>query len=247
MVTRPRAVVFDLGGTLLDWEDWDAATPGRWARTYAYVSATLRDEPLPALERFVQAMLAAEADHWQRVEHEHWSGPPSGLVADGLRSLGLHPGEGTIVAVLEGYGRAVDQEAFVFPDSVSTLEWLRERGYRIGLLSNTWWAAEWHNADLAIHGLAALIDEVVYTSDLPHSKPHPFVFDHIADLLGVEPGACVMVGDRPIDDISGALGAGMRAVWKTNGAPRPKPDSVVPTATIRDLAELPPLLVEWTE
>jgi putative hydrolase of the HAD superfamily len=245
MAVAPRAVIFDLGGTLLDWDDWDAATPGRWARTHAHLLTAMPGSRLPGAREFVDAMLAAEAAHWQRVELEHWSGPPSGVVTEGLRALGIHPHEPEIVAVLEGYGRAVDQEAFVFPDSVATLTWLRERKYRIGLLSNTWWAAEWHNSDLATHGLSGLLDEIVYTSDLPHSKPHPFVFAHVAELLGVEPEACVMVGDRPIDDIGGALVAGMRAVWKTNGAPRPRPEHIVPSATIRDLGELPGLLVQW--
>ena len=47
------------------------------------------------------------------------------------------------------------------------------------------------------------------------------------------------------DDISGALGVGMRAVWKKNDRPWPKPEHVTPTVTITDLAELPALLREW--
>ena len=246
LTARPRAVVFDLGSTLIDWNDWDARTPERWAKTHSYLLTALMHHRWPPRERFVEAMLAAEAAHWRRVEAEYWSGPPSGVVAEGLRALGQHAHEAEILAVLDGYARAVDGEAFVFPDTVATLTWLRERGCRIGLLSNTWWAAEWHNADLAAHGLSGFIDELVYTSDLPHSKPHPYVFEHIARLLGCPPEVCVMVGDRPIDDIGGALRAGMRAVWKTNGAPRPKPDDIEPTATIRDLAELPALIEAWS-
>ena len=54
-----------------------------------------------------------------------------------------------------------------------------------------------------------------------------------------------MVGDRMIDDISGALSVGMRAVWKRNEYPWPKPEHIVPTAVITTLAELLPLLKEW--
>jgi putative hydrolase of the HAD superfamily len=122
---------------------------------------------------------------------------------------------------------------------------LRERGYTLGLLSNTWWAAEWHNADLATHGLELLLDEVAYTSDLPHSKPHPSVFLHIAERLGVEPAACVMVGDRLVDDVSGALKVGMRGVWRENTYLWPKPTYIIPTAMITALDELLPLLEQW--
>ena len=87
-----------------------------------------------------------------------------------------------------------------------------------------------------------LLDAVLYTSIVPHSKPHPSVFLDLAVRLNVAPSACVMVGDRMIDDISGAISVGMRAVWKRNDRPYPKPANVVPTATITHLAELPALL-----
>ena len=121
---------------------------------------------------------------------------------------------------------------------------LRERGYRLGLLSNTWWAAGWHNADLAAHGLGELLDEVVYTSDQPHSKPHPSVFSEIAGRLGVPPAACVMIGDRQIDDVSGAKRVGMRAVWRRNDSGFPTWDRE-PDAVVDGLTEIPPLLRAW--
>jgi putative hydrolase of the HAD superfamily len=54
-----------------------------------------------------------------------------------------------------------------------------------------------------------------------------------------------MVGDRLIDDISGALGVGMRAVWKKTSYPWPEPEEITPTAIITHLAELLPLLDQW--
>jgi putative hydrolase of the HAD superfamily len=236
-VTATRAVIFDLGGTLIDWHDWDAEVPQRWARCHGRLLSVTCERWAP-LDTFVEAMAAAEAAHWKRVTDDLWSGPPSGVVSDGLRTLGIPITESAITTVLDAYATAVDGRAFVFPDAVGTLTALRARGLRIGLLSNTWWAAEWHNAEIALHGLAPLIDERVYTSDMPHSKPHPSVFREIARRLGVAPEECTMVGDRPNDDIAGALGAGMRAIWKTNGRPMPNPHGVVPTATIRDLQEL---------
>ncbi len=241
----PRAVIFDLGGTLVDWPGWVEDSPQRWGVSYDYLVAAQPDGAWPERDEYVRAMREAELAHWRRVETEHWSGPPSGLVRDGFARLGRHVHEAELLAALDGYARAVAGWAIVFPDSRPTLQLLRERGYRLGLLSNTWWAAEWHNADLATHGLADLLDELVYTSDLPHSKPHPAVFREVAARLGVEPAACVMVGDRMVDDVSGALGAGMRAVWRVNANPWPKPERVVPTAAITCLAELPSLLRAW--
>jgi putative hydrolase of the HAD superfamily len=165
-------------------------------------------------------------------------------VSEGFRRLGTPVGDHALIAALDGYARAVAGWCTVFPDTRDTLATLRERGYRLGLLSNTWWAAKWHNADLAAHGLAGLLDELVYTSDLPHSKPHPSVFREVASRLGVFPAACVMIGDRQIDDVQGARAVGMRAIWRRNDSGFPT-SQVTPDATVDALAELPSLLRTW--
>jgi putative hydrolase of the HAD superfamily len=241
----PRAVIFDLGGTLVDWADWDVGLSRCWGLSYEYLVGRLPGGDWSGREEYVQAMLEAEQAYWRRVAEERWSGPPTGVVSDGFRRMGRHAHEEELLAALDGYARAVVGWAAAFPDARETLQLLRDSGYRLGLLSNTWWAAEWHNADLAAHGLDSLIDEIVYTSDLPHSKPHPSVFLEVVSRLEVEVDSCVMVGDRMIDDIAGALGVGMRAVWKENASPWPKPEYITPTATIVHLAELPRLLRAW--
>jgi putative hydrolase of the HAD superfamily len=242
-MTAPRAVVFDLGGTLVQWPDWEGAAPAKWGLTYDAVRAA-RDGVTASRDDFVAAMRAAEKAHWERVDRHHWSGPPTGVVSDGFRRLGADVDERTLLAALDGYARAVAGWCTVFADTRDTLALLRQRGYRLGLLSNTWWAAEWHNADLAAHGLADLLDELVYTSDLPCSKPHPSVFQEVASRLGVAPDACVMIGDRQIDDVSGARAVGMRAIWRRNASGFPTSD-VVPDAVVDALAELPALLRSW--
>jgi HAD superfamily hydrolase (TIGR01509 family) len=239
----PRAVIFDLGGTLVQWPDWDGGAPAKWGLSYDALRAA-HDDFGASKEQFVAAMRAAEMAHWERVDHEHWSGPPTALVNEGFRRLGIAPDDGALLAAMDGYARAVAGWCTVFADTRETLALLRERGYRLGLLSNTWWAAEWHNADLAAHGLAGMLDELVYTSDLPHSKPHPSVFREAASRLGVSPGVCVMIGDRQIDDVEGARAVGMRAIWRRNDSGFPASD-VTPDATVDALAELPGLLRSW--
>ena len=239
----PRAVIFDLGGTLVRWPDWEGGAPAKWGLAYEALRAA-REGVGASKEQFVAAMRAAETEHWERVDREHWSGPPTSLVSEGFRRMGIAVDDRDLLAAMDGYARAVAGWCTVFSDARETLALLRERGYRLGLLSNTWWAADWHNADLAAHGLAGMLDELVYTSDLLYSKPHPSVFHEVATRLAVVPEECVMVGDRQVDDVQGARAVGMRGVWRRNDSGFPTSD-VTPDATVDDLAELPSLLRSW--
>jgi FMN phosphatase YigB (HAD superfamily) len=54
-----------------------------------------------------------------------------------------------------------------------------------------------------------------------------------------------MGDDNMFADVSGALGACMRAVLKRNDRPWPKPEGVEPSATIDDLAELSAVIRSW--
>ncbi len=240
----PRAVIFDLGGTLVQLPSGNDGMDHRWMLSYQSLTEAFPNAQWPEREAYVRAMQEAEEAHWQRVVKEQWSGPPTGLLSDGFRRLGCPVNEQELLTALDGYAQAIGKWAIPFPDAHETLSILRQRGYRLGLLSNTWWAAEWHNAHLATHHLDELLDAVVYTSDLPHSKPHSSVFLEVTLVWAVEAQACVMVGDMMIDDISGALSLGMRAVWRPNDR-WPRPDHITPTTTIAHLAELPPLLREW--
>lgn len=228
---------------MIDWPDWNEDIDRRWGLSYDYLVSQVASHGWPERSAYVQAMRDAEKDHWLQVTEKQVSSTPTALLKDGFARLGRSASEDELLAALDGYAQAVNGWASIFPDTKETLEELRRRGYRLGLLSNTWWAAEWHNADLAMHGLMPLLDEIVYTSDLPHSKPHPSVFQEVMHRLGVEPAQCIMVGDRLVDDVSGALCAGLRAgVWKKTSYPWPEPEHIKPTAVIRHLSELLPLL-----
>ena len=95
----------------------------------------------------------------------------------------------------------------LYDDALPVLDELRERGLRIGLLSNS-------SRDLddfvAHHGLVA--DAVLTSHAHGKTKPHESIFRAMLELLEVDAGEAVMVGDTLDDDIEGARAVGMQAV-----------------------------------
>jgi putative hydrolase of the HAD superfamily len=126
---------------------------------------------------------------------------------------------------------------------------LRERGLKIGVLSNTLWPRTEHERVFRRDGVAELIDAEVYTSEIHWTKPHPEAFRAILAALGhIDPHRAVFVGDRLWDDIHGAQQAGLRAVFVPHSEiPELQrgPVDGTPDATVHQLSELLPIVDAW--
>lgn len=220
------AVIFDWGGTLTPWHAIDA--DAAWA--------TLTDDP-----QAVKALRAAEDELWTRSRDDHRSGTLDEL----LRSAGADP-DTEALARLHGWW---DQHTFTDPEAAPMLTALRGRGLRIGILSNTIWTRERHEAIFARDGLSSLIDGAVYTSEIEWTKPHPLAFRAALDAVGVlDPGDAVFVGDRLFDDIYGAASAGMRTIHVPHSDIPPEQVGHTlgrPDAVVRSLREIPDVVAGW--
>ena len=95
----------------------------------------------------------------------------------------------------------------LFDDVLPSLEDLRSRGLKLGLLSNT-------SRDLDVfaehHGLD--VDAVLTSRQHGKTKPHESIFRRVLELLDVAPGEAAMIGDTVEEDVEGARAVGMRAV-----------------------------------
>ena len=139
-----------------------------------------------------------------------------------------------------------------FPDAVPTLEALRRRGYRLGLVTNG--PSGLQRAKLERSGLAPFFEAVAISGELGVGKPEAAIFERALEALGVPPERAVMVGNSLERDVRGAQDAGLKAVWVRResledeflaSAPLPLPASDVrPDAVIRELRELPAALAQ---
>ena len=123
----------------------------------------------------------------------------------------------------------------LFADAVNTLLELKRRGYRIGMLTNG--VSRIQNCKVDMSGLRPMMDYVMVSGDEHLQKPDPEPFYRLAYRLGVHPSECVYVGDNPVNDIEGALSAGMKAVFRDFSYPGIAVENpAVPH--IRELADL---------
>jgi len=79
-------------------------------------------------------------------------------------------------------------------------------------------------------GIGSRFSAVLISGEIGIGKPDPAVFLRAVELLGVAPEHAVMVGDSWERDITGALSAGVRAVWISHGRTAPASDRQVTVA-----------------
>ncbi|MFC4101548.1 HAD family hydrolase [Paenibacillus xanthanilyticus] len=95
-----------------------------------------------------------------------------------------------------------------YPFAPGVLQWLKERSYGIGLISN------WDQSARTVlneTGLARYLDHVVISSEVQVSKPDERIFRLAAEIAGARPEQCLYVGDNYYDDVVGSARAGMAA------------------------------------
>lgn len=99
--------------------------------------------------------------------------------------------------------------------AVDVLKQMKERGYILGAVTNG--VSSLQNIKLDTAGIRSLFDVVVVSGDIGIYKPDRRIFDEAARRAGIPNEKVLFVGDHPINDIKGALGAGMKAIRMNYG------------------------------
>jgi HAD superfamily hydrolase (TIGR01509 family) len=247
-----RGVIFDMGGTLLHYsppgQDWEAMEKLGAQGVYYYLKAL--DYELPPEEDALEEAWPVARDMWQSINEDDVSRIKLGYqVTELARRWGvtdLEPEQ--LEALAEAYMKGIQTIVSPLEGAVETLEALRERNLRIGLISNTLWEGRYHRSDLDRWGLTPYLEVLIFSADVQAWKPYRAVFEQALKALELAPEEAVFVGDSLYYDIYGAKRAGLRGVWiEQPWSDLPEGIEVTPDATIRQLPELVPLVDRWRD
>ena len=212
---RYRAVIFDLWQTLVP---WDVLAATRFYDQMAVAAGV--DE-----ERFREA--------WVTRRKDREVGPIADHLRDLFAELGAEPDLDEILDMRRDWTKRSLQPR---PDAISTLESLRERGHRLGLITvcsedvpNVWEETPF----------AGRFDATVFSCSEGVAKPDRRIYELACERLGVEPGECIFVGDGANDELPGAERVGMTPLQlRAPGEPLTPEGETWAGASIEHLSEV---------
>ena len=193
-----EAVIFDLGGVLIDWDP-------------RYLYRQLIDDAR-FMEWFLQEVCSPE---WNAAQDagRTW-------VEAVAEAQGRHPEH---AALIQAYAdRWPEMVAGDIPGTVAILEELARQGIPLFALTN--WSAETFPVARDRFAWLEHFRDILVSGEVRMKKPDPRIFRLLMDRIGLEPAAIVFIDDSP-PNVAAAEALGLRAIrFTTSEALRRTPE-----------------------
>lgn len=103
------------------------------------------------------------------------------------------------------------------PGIEDVLSELQRQGLKLGVVSNSMFTRTVLCYELERNNLLPLFRVIISSADYGLQKPHPVIFEAALAQMGCHPGETWFVGDNFAKDVIGASQAGMRTIWLNKG------------------------------
>ena len=183
---RPNAVVFDLGGVLIDWNP-------------RYLYRQLFDGDDAAMERFL-AEVATPEWNLQQDAGRTWDEAVEALTRQ-------HPKHAELIAAYRDRWTETLGEAI--GPTVAVLAELRQAGVRLFALSN--WSAETFPVARPRYPFLDWFEGIVISGEVGITKPDERVYRHLLDRFGLDAASTVFIDDSAVN-VRAAQEVGMIAI-----------------------------------
>jgi putative hydrolase of the HAD superfamily len=246
-----RAVLFDLGGTLMYSRDpWEPILE----RGYHALAESLCEQGFELdcadLPRIVRYHLDR---YYTRRDQDLYETTYLNVLRDLLAEKGYPEAKAEAIRrALDAFYTYTQPNWLLEEDALLMLRTLEAGGYRLGLVSN---AGDNQDVFQLVERfqIEPFFDFILTSASCSYRKPHPRIFELALAHWQIPPQEIAMVGDSLEADVFGAQQLGLYGVWITRRVSKPHTrtfegsraggqEIIQPDATVRTLHELPVLL-----
>lgn len=203
---KVNGVIFDFDETLVDSEK---GYQGAWVKVAEYLTKLLeksgietKKEKLQKEVENVNLWMDRKSNYdrdkwWKKLLTEYTGETPSKKVLEKITDI---------------YWEATMEGSELFPDAVSILEYLNNKNYSLGLLTDTDGRKGTKYKRIQRVNLEKWFDEIIIAGENVEKKPSTEPYYIACEQLSIPPKKCVFIGDKPFTDIKGANKAGMISI-----------------------------------
>lgn len=198
-----KGIIFDLDHTLFDrYATMRAALPIMYKKLGEFIPHTLSQE------KFISGVINGD----KKYIHLNWEVALEKLIENNVFLPNITCK--TFIDCLEN--DCWPTAAVNFPFIDDTLEALKSKGYKLGIITNGNLATQKRKVDML--GIGHYFDEIVFCGALEQQKPHLLPFEEMSSRIGISAKELMYVGDHPLNDVAASQKAGYTPVWvRTTG------------------------------
>jgi len=216
-----KGVVFDLDHTLFDRYATLRRIMGGFCERFDVADSVTEDAAFD--------MMSYADRHFVHIGWEH--------ILKCLAAQGMFKTPPTFDEYAEYMFSRFREVAVPFDFAVPTLQTLRARGYKTGLITNG--SSKTQRAKLGMLGIEPYFDSILISGEFGAEKPSPEPFLETARRLGLEPDELIYAGDHPLFDVDASRRAGYTPVWVMTTGTWVYPEIEKPEICVETVAEIP--------
>ncbi len=240
-----KAVLFDIGETLINFGPLDKAKAFEKAGKLSYQYLKGLGQPVGELQSYVRKNMGRLKRRvlWSNITGRDFDSLKVLMEYGKKTGINLHDGQWEHVHGL--WYKPLAEAAWVDEGAAEALEELSRRGYKLGIISNTFVHSAALDEHLETLGLLKFFPIRLYSYQFPFRKPDRRIFLAGAQAVETEPNEVIYVGDRLDKDVKGAGRAGMTTILKrayTNEGKKIPSDVPV----VESIAEIPEKIVSFS-
>lgn len=204
-----QAIIFDLYNTILD-DDQGFVEREKYRIDTIYTTLEKALFPIPYSE--VQEKYGMMTLYMSQAHETGKAVHPFHLVNYLLDKLNVHD----VVITKKVYDAFADAVLQINPKPIKNVEkalkYLKEKGKKVGLLSNTGKTPGHAIRMLLLEmGLQRYFDDMIFSDEVGFLKPQKVIFELAVQRLDVDKEQTIFIGDLKYNDYDGAINAGLNA------------------------------------
>ncbi|NVM00914.1 MAG: HAD family hydrolase [Candidatus Helarchaeota archaeon] len=244
-------ILFDMGFTLITFKNFSVKKYVlSLKKNIEYLQSYLIDENIISNINFGQVLKENQKKYFQKsfITDDEYS--IEFILKESFKEIGLSSKEITDELIDNSAKVLYSKDAEnwkAYPDSESTLKSLKERGFKLAIVSN----APWHGGVvqiLKLNKLSKYFDTIISSALAKVRKPKPGIFNLALSNLNAEISNSIFIGDDLYCDIFGAQKLGMKAIHFNKGfeLPSPKTIDIKPDERIDKISQIIPIIEKWS-